>query len=272
MGYRCPAEMLTPVPSISSHITPHFLHLELESALVIVNLVNVRTKISLVLITVGAVFWFLVDPTVRFEVVDTFSYEIDGKPHDLGKESRICNILEKKNGVVRISILVTPNALRNWQNIFQTSDMDAGIRLEIDENGYAEVGVAGATPDSLMSPNAASRLSVGKQSTILLFIANDSGVTISIDGVETSEVGVPKPKCDRLRIGVGFDDSRGFDGTGSIMFETGSYRKRFPIPQSAKTLGQILVILVILESIMWAVGGIFTRSDKNPSGEKSSNV
>jgi len=212
--------------------------------------VIVRTKISLVLIAVGSVFWFLNVPQARFEIADKFSYEIDGKPHDLGEESRICNILEKKHGEVRISILVTPNALRNWQNVFQTSDVNAGIRLEINENGLFGVIVSDGTPAQFLGVGPSSLLTIGKQSSISIIIAHDSGITISVDGKGGSGVtGVVKPKCDRLRIGVGFDDTRGFDGTGSITFETGLNRKPFPILQNVKTFGQILLVL---GSIMWA--------------------
>jgi len=231
--------------------------------------VNAKTKISLVLIAIGAVFWSLDVPPVRFEMEDQFSYEIDGKSNDLGEESRICNILEKKHGEVRISILVTPNALRNWQNIFQTSDVNAGIRLEIDENGLSGVIVSEGTPDQLLGASSPSLLTIGKQSSISIIIAHDSGITISVNGEGVSGVtGVVKPKCDRLRIGVGFDDTRGFDGTGSIMFETGFNRKRFPIPQSAKTFGQILVIL---GSIMWVVGDTFTRAKEPAARDEPSS-
>ena len=226
------------------------------------------SKIVILLIAVGSILWSIDVPPARFDIADKFSYEIDGKPHDLGEESRICNTLSKKHGEVKISILVTPTVLRNWQDIFQTSDANAGIRLELDENGLAGLIVSGKTPDNLISASSPSLLSVGKQSTILIVISHNSGVTISVDGEGSGIVGVVKPLCDRLRIGVGFDNTRGFDGTGSIVFETGFRRKRFPIPQSTKTFGQILVIF---GSLMWAVGDTFTRPKNPVTRDKSSS-
>lgn len=227
---------------------------------------NLKTKISLVLIAVGSIFLFLDVLVARSKnissEIDNFSYEIDGNPHDLGEVSGICDILGKRYGEVRILILVTPNALRGYQNVFQTSDANAGIRLEIDENGSTGVIVAGDTPDQFVAAVSPSRVSVGKQSTISLLIAHDTGVTISIDDQSSRVIGVVKPLCDRLRIGVGFDDTRSFDGTGSITIVTGLNKPPFSIPKSTKTFGQILLIL---GSIMWAVGDTFTRTDKTPS-------
>lgn len=107
--------------------------------MVVFSRLSLRTKIGLTLIAVGSIFLFLNVLPSRFEAAEKFSYEIDGRPHDQGDVPRICDVLTQKHGEVRISILVEPHSLRNFQNVFQTSDLNAGIRLEIDENGSAGV-------------------------------------------------------------------------------------------------------------------------------------
>lgn len=236
--------------------------------LVVSSRVALRTKISLTLVAVGSIFWFLNALPSRFEVAEKYSNEIDGRPRDQGGVPRICDVLSQKHGEVRISILVTPNSLRNFQNIFQTSDLNAGIRLEIDENGSAGVIVAGEKLENLLIVSSPSRLSVGKRSSISILIAHDSGVTMSIDDIKSTLLGTVNPKCNRLRTGVGFDDTRGFDGMGSIKLEAGINHKQYSTPAWLEIFGQMSIAL---GSLIWAVGDTFTRSDRTPSDEQSAD-
>ncbi len=236
--------------------------------LVVFSRLSLRTKIGLTLIAVGSIFWFLNVLPSRFETADKFSYQIDGTPLDLGEEPRICSTLSRKYGEVRISIFVIPNSLRNFQNIFQTSDLNAGIRLEIDENGSTGVIVAGETANDLLMVGSASRLSVGKMSSISILIAHNSGITMSIDDIKSTLLGIANPKCDQLRIGVGFDDNRGFDGMGSIVFEVGINQKRYLIPTWLEIFGQMSVAL---GAFVFVVGDTFKRSDSMPSDEQSAD-
>jgi len=124
---------------------------------------------------------------------------------------RLCDALEKGD---QINFKISGNLteLYNYQNLFQTSDLNAGIRFEIDGSGQGALLVGSSAADGysvLLIP----RKFVAGTFDISIRIKDGSRVMVSFLNQNTEKVltGL-KPICDNLIVGYGYDSSRVIKG------------------------------------------------------------
>ena len=165
---------------------------------------------------------------------------------------------------MRISFSIVPDGLRNYQNVFQTSDLNNGLRLEIDESGVTALILGQPNSSAIVANGLQTHLVPLKETTIEIEVSPKYGSSINIlqeklPVIRTS-YGNLAPACDKVRVGVGFDDTRKFSGTVKIRFQYGNWRQLLPLPSWSKDLGLITVIVAMLS---WAVGDTYRSKDTN---------
>ena len=98
--------------------------------------------------------------------------------------------------------------LYNYQNLFQTSDLNTGIRFEIDGLGqgglligsYAVDGYSGLSiPDKFVAGPFDISIRIKDGSTVLVYFLDHSTEKVFTD---------LKPKCDNFIVGYGYDSTR----------------------------------------------------------------
>lgn len=113
-----------------------------------------------------------------------------------------------KGDEVNIHLSGEITRLYNHQNLFQTSNMNAGIRLEIDEFGQAGlvIGSNGANGYSVVP--ISEKFKHGKFD-LAINIRHGNNVAVSFQNEKTEKVikGL-NPKCDNIIVGYGYDSSR----------------------------------------------------------------
>lgn len=153
----------------------------------------------------------------------------------------LCEYLTKSGGETRIKLTFRPKVLRNYQNVFQTSNGNAGIRLEIDENGGIGA-IVGIADGGFIAAGNEGRAEVGRESTASIRIVSTKGVYLKVDDAEEVHTpGVPSPICDRILLGAGFDETRVFEGTSSSKMTAGTSKYLLPARKLLRVIGQFLL-------------------------------
>ena len=109
-----------------------------------------------------------------------------------------------------IDILVSGNLtdLYNYQNLFQTSDLNAGIRFEINEQGQGGLVIGSNSVGGYSVLMLPKRFELG-DFELSIRISNGKEVSVSYLNEKTEKVvGGLKPTCDNVIVGYGFDSSR----------------------------------------------------------------
>jgi hypothetical protein len=184
--------------------------------------------------------------------------------NELGKVEKICETLHSPNGALKISLSIVPDELRNYQNVFQTSNLNNGLRLEIDEGGTTALILGEPNSSAIVANGLQTRLVPLRETKIEIEVSQKYGSSINIPEenlpVIRTSYGKLLPACDNVRVGIGFDDTRKFSGTVEIRFQYGTWRQIFPLPSWAKNFGLIIVIIAMMS---WAVGDTYRPEDAN---------
>jgi hypothetical protein len=177
-----------------------------------------------------------------------------------GREE-LCKHLERETDESRFEFVVLPRSLSDYQNIFQTSELNKGVRIEIDKTGT--IGALAGTPNNQYIAVGSGPVAViGKEIKIRVRVVAQSGVYLRVgDAPETFTPGLPQPACDRILLGQGFDQTRIFDGTVSSTMSIGESQDLVPLRKQARLLGQILLFSSFL---VWAL-----RRDEQPANAKN---
>ena len=119
--------------------------------------------------------------------------------------------------------------LYNYQNLFQTSDLNTGIRFEIDGLGHGGLIIGSSAADGYSGLSIPNKFVVGNF-VISIRIKNGSTVLVSFLNQKTEKVfsGL-KPICDNFIVGYGYDSSRVVKGEVQLI-ATASYTKPRFIP------------------------------------------
>ena len=123
----------------------------------------------------------------------------------------LCSALINGNEInIHISGNITE--LYSYQNLFQTSDLNAGIRLEINDAGEAGLLIGSNGVDGFSLVLVPGKFEVGKFD-VSIRIRDGKKVMIAFQNKKTEKVisGL-KPKCDNVVIGYGYDSSRVIKG------------------------------------------------------------
>ena len=98
--------------------------------------------------------------------------------------------------------------LYNYQNLFQTSDMNTGIRFEIDGLGSGGLLIGSYAADAYSGLSIPEKFVVGPFD-ISIRIKDGSTVLVSFLNQKTEKVFTGlKPKCDNFIVGYGYDPTR----------------------------------------------------------------
>jgi hypothetical protein len=141
---------------------------------------------------------------------------------------KFCRALEEGDEIA-FKISGTLSDLYNYQNLFQTSDLNAGIRFEINELGEGGLLIGSSAPDGYSGLLIPGKFVAGKFD-LLIRIKDGSKVFVSFLNKETEKVfeGL-KPTCDNFVVGYGYDSVRVIKGNVQLT-ATASYSKPRLIP------------------------------------------
>jgi hypothetical protein len=141
---------------------------------------------------------------------------------------QLCQAL-KEGDEITFKISGTLSELYNYQNLFQTSDLNAGIRFEI--NGFGEAGllIGSSEADGYSGLSIPGKFVAG-QFEISIRIKDGSSVLVTFLNEKTEKVfeGL-KPTCDNFVVGYGYDSSRVIKGEVQFI-ATASYSKPRFVP------------------------------------------
>jgi hypothetical protein len=190
------------------------------------------TELVLAVLMLLSCLLFLLMPTflglLPREQVRTNSINVhfDGTPTRLGSRDKICRAVADHRALV-VSVRGTINELRNYQNLFQTSSLNSGIRVEIDETGTVGMVVANESDLGFAALLGAGTVTPGPIRMVFAITnANSMVVRVGKSSSRADLVG-PRPACDNIVIGLGYDESRTTSGTLDIQFTTFADRPRF---------------------------------------------
>jgi hypothetical protein len=141
---------------------------------------------------------------------------------------QLCQALEEGDEIT-FKISGTLSELYNYQDLFQTSDLNAGIRFEINGLGEGGLLIGSNAPDGYSGLSVPGKFVVGKFD-ILIGIKDGSKVSVTFLNEETEKVfeGL-RPTCDNFVIGYGYDSGRVIKG--EVQFSaTASYSKPRFVP------------------------------------------
>ena len=151
-------------------------------------------------------FAFNLLPTTQTTIaVYKQSAKNEGVKVDAGEA--LCAALIKGDEVnIRLSGEITE--LYNHQNLFQTSNLNGGIRLEIDELGQAGLVIGSNGADGYSSVSLPKKFKPGNFD-LSIQIKDGDTVLVSFQNQEIKKVidGL-QPKCDNIIVGYGYDSSR----------------------------------------------------------------
>jgi hypothetical protein len=118
---------------------------------------------------------------------------------------------------INIKISGNLTELYNYQNLFQTSDMNTGIRFEIDGSGQGGLLIRSYAADGFSGLLIPKKFVVGPFD-IAIRIKDGSTVLVTFMNINTEKVLTElKPKCDNFIVGYGYDPTRVIKG--EVRFE-----------------------------------------------------
>ena len=177
------------------------------------------------------------------------------EPLDLGSDQKFCRAFYNKTEkmTLQLSVLATDVGNR-YTNVFQTDDLNMGLRLEINPEGKLSAVVQspdggpenfiGVMANGVVRANELSNVSVSVFSKTL-GLSVDGGPTAFLEGDFT-------PTCKRVLIGGGYDSSRNTKGVvrARVQFEKVTYLTTFGLPMRVRDISRILFSLLIV-AIVW---------------------
>jgi hypothetical protein len=150
----------------------------------------------------------------------------------LNNGSKVLNgqvICEAMNFGDEINIKISGNLteLYDYQNLFQTSDLNSGIRFEIDELGQGGLLIGSSAADGYSGLSIPEKFVVGPFD-ISIGINDGSTVVVSFMNQTTEKVFTGlKPICDNFIVGYGYDSSRVIKGEIQFVATTSYLKPRF---------------------------------------------
>ena len=190
----------------------------------------------------------LVPPTTIVQTPTTIlNFKATDQIVEGGSKPEICSRLNQKNGSVLIYLEVIPNTFSDWQNIFQTSNGNSGVRLEV--NSLGEFGVVvrdtRVEQESFVGVTSSLRLIKHQKNIIEVLFLETGEISLRLNGmIGGTLAAATAPRCDNFRLGVGFDDSRTFDGEVSMLITSQGRPKLalFGLPIHLRTLLQFVSV------------------------------
>lgn len=223
---------------------------------------NMRRYVLLVL-TVLAFFVSILEALPQIDISEYVNKTLkspSGKmmyePLDLGADQKFCRAFDDTKKSVDIDFVVNVTTLSNrYTNIFQTDDLNKGLRLEISPEGKLNAFVAspdGAAPDKVIGVLSNGVIKPNTQTKIRVSVYSNT-VGLSIDGgpVVAQEANF-LPSCNRVLIGGGYDSSRSAIGNvqATVNVQETKYKTTFGLPMQVRTIARIIFTLLLV-AVLW---------------------
>ena len=172
----------------------------------------------------------LIDQLPRHSVKTcSFSTRFTGVPVESGAHPKICEAITN-GGELVIRVTGRLEGLRNYQNLFQTADLNAGIRIEVDETGATAFAVGDRSDLTFLAVPAAGTISPCRFRA-LIRVSDGRNVYFQLGrSVATGYSETLQPSCSNLVVGYGFDASRLSSGRFRADFFVFGEQRRFMSP------------------------------------------
>ena len=210
-------------------------------------------KIVITVLTVLAFFVSILDRDrdVKENIYKPSTYlfkEIDGKPLDLGSDQKFCKAFVDPNVKMDIHFTVTAKGLaERYTNIFQTDDLNKGLRIEINPTGILAVHVQKSFELGNYGSVVANEIIKAKTLTRINISVYLNTLTVQInDGlIASNNVADLRPTCDRVLIGGGYDSTRTTLGKvrAKVRIYTLESVTTFGLPMRTRGIARILFIV-----------------------------
>jgi hypothetical protein len=223
---------------------------------------NIRRYVLLVL-TVLAFFVSILEALPQkniFEYVNKTlkspSGEMKYEPLDLGADQKFCRAFDNAKGGIDVDFTVNITTLSNrYTNIFQTDDLNKGLRLEISPEGKLNAFVAspdGAAPDKVIGVLSNGVIKPKTLTEIRVSVySNTVGLSINGGPVAAQEANF-SPTCTRVLVGGGYDSSRSAIGNvqATVNVQETKYKTTFGLPMQVRTIARIIFTLLLV-AVLW---------------------
>ena len=209
----------------------------------------------------GILTWSLgvVVMLISFPMDSYRNYSLAGNTNSstltLGSHPNLCSILSKKWGSISGEIEAKVVRLRGYQNLFQTDNGNHGIRVEITELGVIALIVSSPVESEFGKFSyAVANGTVTENRTFHIFyqVSFDGTLTIRLDKERPRSVYANiNPRCNKVILGSGFENSRKFLGNAKITI-VGTERSTVPVPRITEGIAvtlQILGFVLILKCL-----------------------
>ena len=223
---------------------------------------NMRRYVLLVL-TVLAFFVSILEALPQIDISEYVNKTLkspSGKmmyePLDLGADPKFCRAFDDTKESVEIDFIVNVTTLSNrYTNIFQTDDLNKGLRLEISPEGKLNAFVAspdGAAPDKVIGVLSNGVIKPSTKTEIRVSVySNTVGLSINGGPVAAQEANF-LPTCNRVLIGGGYDSSRSAIGNvqATVNVQDSKYKTTFGLPMQVRTIARIIFTLLLV-AVLW---------------------
>lgn len=192
---------------------------------------NVPGK-KLLLSSIALTLWLLFLPTI-FSLLPTTHVRSEGfeqKAHNQGVRvtgaEKLCYALSEGEEI-KIHISGSLTEMYNYQNLFQTSGLNAGIRFEIDVNGQGGLVIGNNSSNGYFGLVVPARFEKGKFD-LLIRIIDGRKVLVSYSGQDVAKdfEGL-RPKCNEIIAGYGYDSSRVIKGNIKFVASASYLKPRY---------------------------------------------
>jgi len=175
---------------------------------------------------------------------------------DLGNDQKFCKAFYNAKEQIDIDFIANITTLDNrFTNIFQTDDLNRGLRLEISPDGKLNAFVSspdGAAPDMVIGVLSSGVIKAKTLTKIRISVySNTVGLSINGGPVVVQE-GNFLPTCKRVLIGGGFDNTRtaiGFVQATVNVYDT-RYVTTFGLPMQVRNIARIIFTLLLV-ALIW---------------------
>ena len=190
------------------------------------------------------------------------------EPLDLGADHKFCRALDNTRERIDIDFTVNITTLSNrYTNIFQTDDLNKGLRLEINPEGKLNAFVSspdGAAPDKVIGVLANGHIKTKTLTNVRVSIYSNT-VELSIDdGPVVAQEANFSPLCNHVLIGGGYDNSRTTIGNvqTTVNVQDPKYKTTFGLPMQTRTIARVIFTLLLVAVLCEFRKNIFVQENE----------
>jgi|694.fasta_scaffold12953_5 hypothetical protein len=232
-------------------------------------------RVVLIVLTLLAFFVSILEPVPRtsgsekvYKSLKSAFEGIPDAPLDLGPDQNFCSAFYDDYIRIDIDFSVTIAKIeKRFTNIFQTDDLNAGLRVEISPDGKVTAFAAspdGGGPERVLSVLADGVLKAKVLTKISMSVYSNV-LTLQIDeGLIASQEGDFRPTCNHVLIGGGYDNTRTTIGDvrATVRLQDSKLVTTFGLPMGARDIARILFTLFMICLIWEYRKKIFILNDK----------